>query len=96
MQCNFFSDEDSDFENNPITFNEQWRSDQKIKAKISKAFGSNPQPSLEKIEFKVCSCFFPELPHSFCMLVERLNESDITTFRICSKSRNVRSSVNIV
>ena len=29
----FFSDEDSDFENNPITFNEQWRSDQKIKNK---------------------------------------------------------------
>ena len=42
-----------DMGNNPKTFNEEWSKDQKIKSQTLKAFGSNPQPSLEKIEFKV-------------------------------------------
>lgn len=63
------SGEDSDIENNPKTFNEEWKKDQKIKTQTLKTFGSNPQPSLEKIEFKMSTRFkageyVPELADS--------------------------------
>jgi hypothetical protein len=53
-----FQGEDSDIENNCKTVNEEWTKDQKIKTQTLKTFGSNPQPSLEKIDFKVCSSFY--------------------------------------
>ena len=48
------SSEDScSFGNESKIFNEQWSKDKKNKSQTLSAFGSNPQPILEKIEFKV-------------------------------------------
>ena len=46
--------EENDIENNARAVNEQKGEDDKIKTKTLKMFGSNPQPALEKVEFKVC------------------------------------------
>ena len=50
-------DSGEDMGNNPKTFNEEWSKDQKVKSQTLKAFGSNPQPSLEKIDFKMSTRF---------------------------------------
>ena len=39
-------------------FNEQWLPDKKSRVQTLNAFGSNPQPLLEKVEYKVDTVYY--------------------------------------